>query len=220
MSAPYGGNQPQWGQQPPSGPESGGFPNQGGYPQQPYGQQPGHPGAPGYGQYGQQPWPQQQQPGQPGQPGQPYGDPQAGQYGGYPAQYPQQPGYGQAPYGQPGYGQAPPGAPRGTSGGKGLWIGIGALIVALAAAAVVLFVWPGVLNTTVFDHQQMSSDVERVLSEAGHEVDSITCPEGQEVEPGATFTCDGTIDGQRQQVPITVDNAEGHYQVGQPQPAE
>jgi hypothetical protein len=236
MSTPYGGNDPQqWGQQPPSGPPSGGFPNQGGYGQQPqqspFGQQPGYghqpqqPQQPPYGGqpgYGQQPG--QQQPGQPGQQQLGYGQQPYGQPG-----YGQQPPYGQPGYGQPpgqyGYGQPgfPGGAPQQSSGGKkGLWIGLGALVVVLALAAVALFVWPGLLKSKVFDSQQMQQDIKRLLTEAYavDGVESVNCPSGQEVETGATFQCEVTVNGKQQSVTITVKNDDGHYQVGRLQPQQ
>ncbi|WP_007027913.1 DUF4333 domain-containing protein, partial [Saccharomonospora iraqiensis] len=127
--------------------------------------------------------------------------------------------YGQTPYGP--YGGQPPGGSSGGPG-KGLWIGIGALVVALGVAAVVLFVWPGVLNTTVFDHEQMAGDVQEVLTDGYGlpNVGEVTCPADQEVAADTTFTCDATVDGAPHTVEITVtdaDNAE--YRVGQPQPA-
>ncbi|MFF5987395.1 DUF4333 domain-containing protein [Prauserella flavalba] len=229
MSTPYGGNDPQqWGQQPPSGTPSGGFPSQGGYGQQPqygqqpgYGQQPQYPQQPGYGQqpqYGQAPG---------------YGQPQQPQYGqqpGYdPAQYGQQQNpYGQQPqYGQPqqpgqfDYGQqAPFGAPPEKKSGKGLWIGLGALVVVVAAAAVVLFWIPGILVSKVFDNQTMQNDIQRVLTDSyGVEnVESVSCPSDQPVEVDSTFQCDVTVGGEQQAVTIKVKSEDGHYEVGALEP--
>lgn len=228
MSAPYGGNDPQqWGQQPPSSPASGGVPQQPGYGQQPqYGQQPaygqGHAPQPGYGQPGMAP--QHPEYGQPhhgygiqqgyGQPGTPAGYGQAfgqhPQYGQPPGQY----GYGQQP------GQQPPGS-QGTSR-KGLWIGLVALVVVIAVAAVLLFVWPGWLRPTVFDNQRMQQDIQKVLTDsyAIEGVENVTCPADQEVEPGSQFQCEVTVNGQPQSVTITVKTDDGHYEVGQLQPQQ
>ncbi|TLW94446.1 DUF4333 domain-containing protein [Saccharomonospora piscinae] len=250
MSAPYGGNDPQWGQQPPANPGTGGFAQQPGSPpygqqqygqqaQQPYGQQYGQPGYGAPGQYGQQPGsnPYEQSPPQgiPQDPyGQQYGAPQQqGQYGQQP--YGQQ-GYGQQGYGQPGYGQQPYGAPQDqqnaygqygsplppeqpSSGGpgKGLWIGIGAAVVVLAAAAVVLFWVPGLLNPTVFDQNSMQSDVQGLLEDSfGLTVESVSCPADQAVEEGNSFSCEATVNGEQQSVQITVTSDEGHYTVEPP----
>ncbi|WP_134668497.1 MULTISPECIES: DUF4333 domain-containing protein [unclassified Amycolatopsis] len=234
MSTPYGGNdprqQPQYGQQPygqdpgygqqPGGayPQSG--PQQQPYPPQQYGQQP-------YGQdpnYGQQPggYPQQQQPQQPQwgqQPSQygqqppsygqqkPYGDPQQQQqYGG------QQPG--QYDYGQPG------GAAPESSGGskKGLFIGIGALVVVVAVVAILGFVAPGFFKTQVFNNNQMQTDVAKLLTDTYkiQGVSGVTCPAEQKVEDGAKFECTATINGKPQQVPITVKGNDGNYEVSPP----
>ncbi|WP_116051821.1 DUF4333 domain-containing protein [Amycolatopsis palatopharyngis] len=222
MSTPYGGNDPQqWGQQPyGSGAPSGGFPQQQpGYGAQPpqYGQQP----PPGYGQppqYGQQPgYGYPQQPGQ-GQPGQPqYGAP------GYPQQpgYPPQQGYG--PPGQFGYGQQPGAYPPpdgGGKSGKGLWLIIGGVVVVIALAAVALFVWPGWAQAgKTFDSERMQTDVQRVLVENYQieGVESVSCPSGQKIEQGVTFTCEATIGGQPKQIPITVTGRGNEYEVGMPQ---
>jgi hypothetical protein len=214
MSTPYGGNDPQqWGQQPyGSGTPAGGFP----------GQQPGYGQQPQYGRpdYGQQPGPGQGGPGyeQPGY-GQPaYGQPQYGQGAGYP----QQPQYGQQPqqYGQPGYGQQQYGQPGdgGKKSNKGLWIAIAAVVVVIGVLAVLLFVAPGWAVRTTFDNTQMEQDVARVLG--GYDigqVESVSCPSGQEVTDGATFQCQAVVDGQQRSIPITVKGSDGDYQVGYPQ---
>src|SRR5699024_2475307 len=168
-----------------------------GYGQQdPYGQPP-----PGYGQdpYGQPP------PGYPPQQGQPMpGQPMPGQ--------PMPPGYPQQPYGS---------QQTGSSGKSktGLWIGIIVAVVVLAAAAILLFWKPGFLNTTVFDSSQMESGVESVLTdEYGiSNVGDVSCPSGKEITKGNEFTCTVQINGTDQEVPITVNDSEGNYTVGQPQ---
>lgn len=133
--------------------------------------------------------------------------------------YGQQPPYGQQPgYGQP-YGAPQPGGeqPGKKSGGKGLWIGVAVAVVVLAAAGVVLFWKPGLLNSTVFDRAQMESDIQRVLQESyGLQVDGVSCPGDQKVEEGHTFSCDATVGGQQQSVKITVVNDEGRYTVDKP----
>ncbi|AXB42957.1 DUF4333 domain-containing protein [Amycolatopsis albispora] len=240
MSTPYGGNDPQqWAQQQPGygggtpqGTPSGGFPAQ--PPQQPgYPQQGGYPQQqPGYDpnqQYGQQP-PQQPQYGQqpPGYPQQQPGyDPNQQQYGqqqpGYPQTGPQQPQqqYNQtAQYDfqqQQGYpGQAP--APAGKKSGKGLWIGLGAVVV-IALVAVALLVWPAPFNKKVFDNVAMQDAVKKVLTDnyQVQGVEGVTCPESQEVKNGTGFDCQAKIGGDTKTVPIKVVNEEdGTYEVGTP----
>ncbi|MQA63893.1 MAG: DUF4333 domain-containing protein [Actinophytocola sp.] len=240
MSTPYGGNDPQqWGQQPygegaPADPSSGGVPAQdpwaqqpgmGGYPP-PSGPQPQQPG------YEQQ-W--QQQPGggypfsgpQPQQPQQPQQAPQPGQLPGYEQQWQQQPGGGypppgQPPYGYPGgyqqYGQPPMQQPPKKSKAP-LWIGLG-LVVVLGVAAVVLWVWPALLMSKVFDAKSVEQGVEQVLGE-NFEVEqgSASCPAEQEVKQGHTFTCTVKIGGEDKNVPIKVldEASPPRYEVGNPE---
>ncbi|MFD5090129.1 DUF4333 domain-containing protein [Amycolatopsis thailandensis] len=248
MSTPYGGNdpqqQPQWGQQPGYGQQPGGAQPPSGPQQQPqWGQQPQQDPSQTQQQqpqWGQQPAPydpSQQQPGYPQQPGydpsqtqqqQPqWGQqPQYGQQPGYPQSGPQQqPQYGQ-PQQQPGqydYGQ---GQFPGTQGEtqdkpkskKGLFIGIGALVVIIAAVGILGFVTPGWFNTQVFNNTQMQTDVQKLLTETYgiKEISAVTCPSGQEVKDGVKFTCTATIEGKPQEVPITVKGDSGNYEVSPP----
>ncbi|MBN6039440.1 DUF4333 domain-containing protein [Amycolatopsis sp. 195334CR] len=245
MSTPYGGNDPQqWAQQQPGygggapqGTPSGGFPaqppqqpgypQQGGYPQQPAydpNQQQGYPP-----QYGQQPggYPQQQpgyDPNQQQQQQQPY-DPNQQQYAqpqqpGYPQTGPQ-PQYGQTAqydFQQQGYpGQPQPEGPKKKSG-KGLWIGLGAVVV-IALVAVALLVWPAPFNKKVFDNVAMQDAVKKVLTDnyQVQGVEGVTCPESKEVKNGTGFDCEAKIGGDTKTVPIKVVNEEdGTYEVGTP----
>jgi hypothetical protein len=233
---PY--NPQQYGQQPPQQPYDPSQPTQWVQPpspQQPqYGQQPGGYTPPQQTQWGQQPPPQQY--------GQPY-DPNQQQYGqqqpgAYPQSGPQeQPLYGQPPSGpqaqqqygqnpqQPGqydYGQpaAAPGAGEKEQGGskKGLFIGIGALVVVVAVVAILGFVAPGFFRTQVFNNTQMQTDVAKLLTDT-YKIDGVsgvTCPAEQKVTDGAKFECTATISGKPQQVPITVKGTDGNYEVSPP----
>lgn len=196
MTTPYGGNDPQqWGQAPQQPPQSGGFPAQG-YPQQPpqYGQYPPQP------QYGQQP-----------------GYPQQPQYGQYPQQ--QQPYYAQQPgqydYGHQGGFGTP--VPRNGGGGKLLWIITGVVVVVVAALGITGFWLPGFFVTKVLDQTAVQNGVKQMLATYGVTADGVSCPAKQEVKPGSTFTCTATIGGKQQQVTVTVQDADGNYQVGHPQ---
>jgi hypothetical protein len=222
MTSPYGGNDPQqWGQQPYGSGYNPGTPS-GGFPAQ-EGAQPGYgqPAQPGYG-YGQ-PQPGYPQPGGYGQP-----DPSQG-HGGYPGQqvpygYGQQPGYPQPGQPYPGYGQQPggyPGMPPGPGRKKSpvLWIVLGVLVVGVAAVAVLGFVAPGFFLKRVFDNAAVQDGVKQILTNS-YRVDgvgAVSCPAGQEVKQGATFTCTAQVNGKQKKVTITVKTDAGEYEVGQPQ---
>ncbi|MEC3979363.1 DUF4333 domain-containing protein [Amycolatopsis sp. H20-H5] len=223
--------QPQWGQpgqpqqpqQPPQDQPQWGQPQQA--PQQPqWGQQPGYPQQPP-----QQPYdPSQQQYGQPQQPYDPsqqqpqYGQQQPG--GAYPPSGPQQVPYGQQQPGPPGqydYSQYPgapaEGEPKGKSK-KGLLLGIGGLVVVIAAVCILGFVAPGFFKTEVFNNTQMQTDVQKVLT-TDYKIEGVTgvtCPAEQEVKDGAKFECTATVAGKQQQVPITVKGTGGNYEVAPP----
>ncbi|RJQ79929.1 DUF4333 domain-containing protein [Pseudonocardiaceae bacterium YIM PH 21723] len=219
MSSPYGpsGNDPQQPWPPQQQPPAPGFPGQQA-PQQPGFPPPGQ-GEPGqFGQPGQQfgqPQPGSSPYGQPGQQGQP-GQPQQG-WGPPPGQQPQQqPNWGAFP---PPQQQQPgdPGAPK-----KKLpiaWILGG--IVALAVIVVLLFgflIPPKFLASRVFDETAVARDTKGLLinSYKIEKVESVSCPAGQEVKEGKTFSCTATINGQKKEVPITVKDDSGTYEVGQP----
>lgn len=226
MTSPYGppgGNDPQsWGQQPTYGGGQYPAPQAGGVPAQPggYGQQGGYPQPqPGYGQppvYGQpQPgYPQQPQPQYPGY-GQKPGEQYPGGYGQQPQpQYPgyQQPGGGFGPdFG--GFEQQP--APKSTGL---IWTIVVVVVVLVAAAAILGFVWPGWFNTKVLDQASVQDGVKNIVQNTykSGNVSSVSCPPGQQVKAGNSFDCTITVDGQQKTVHVTVKDASGQYEVGQP----
>ncbi|MDF3281905.1 DUF4333 domain-containing protein [Gordonia sp. N1V] len=206
----YGGQPAQFGQAQPYG-----QPQQFGQ-AQPYGQQPGQSSAP-YGAAGQQPGaPYGQQPGttpygaqsQPGTAGfGQFGQPQPGQPG--------QPGpYGA--YGAPGDQFAGMAAPAQK---KGLWkglIAVGAVLIVAAIAIVVtgwLWWWPRELDQTA-----AQNGVKQVLTEQyqASDVSDVSCPSGQKVKKGNSFTCTATVGGQKQNVKVTFLDDDGKYQVARP----
>ncbi len=247
---PAYGQQPGYGQQPPYGqPATYGQPaadpgqgygqpgyGQPAYGQPTYGQPTGQPSGaqPAYGQpstYGSAPGyggaPSYEQPvyGQPAGPTYGAPDPAYGQPGGYGQQpgYAQPAGYGQqGGFGQPAYGQQPTATPPAKKSGKGLMIGIGAVVLVLAIAAVVLFLYPGVLNKKVFDHTKVEAGVTNILTAAppaGYGttgVSAVSCPSDQAVKINATFNCTATINGAPKTVTITVKDDTGKYEVGVP----
>lgn len=93
-----------------------------------------------------------------------------------------------------------------------LVIGVG--VVVLAVAAVLAFLWPGFLVSERFDQQALEAGVTKILTEDyGLGVTGVACPDDQTVSAGATFTCRANVDGEQVDVPITVLDDQGTYQV-------
>ena len=234
---PGQGQAPQYGQPQYGQPQYGqGQPPQYGQPQ--YGQ--GQPPQYGQPQYGQGQPPQYGQPqygqGQAPQYGQPqYGQPQYGQ-----------PQYGQPQYGQdqsPQYGQpvsqgeaatqpgqvGQPGQPGDQfssmtvkSGSSkrtrtAIFGGIGALVVIAAIILITAFAWPGWAPKSL-DQNAVQDGVKQVLTKdyQATNVTDVSCPSGQSVEKGHSFTCTAMVGGQKQQVKVTILDDDGKYEVSRP----
>ncbi|MFE3292833.1 DUF4333 domain-containing protein [Rhodococcus sp. NPDC059234] len=155
------------------------------------------------------PYPQASYPAQP-QPGQ-YAQPQ------YPsAQYPQT----QYPQGQYPTGAYPqqhyPGAPAGAKSKLPLWIGlgVGAVVVVAGVLAAVLLLNRG----TTLDQTAAQKGVAQVLtgSYGITNITDVSCPAGQKVEKGASFTCTLKVKGEPQKVTVTFTDDSGTYEVGRP----
>jgi len=213
MSSPYGPNDPQWQGYP------GQQPYQGSYGQQPGGeQQPGWGGPPQRGQP-QQGYPGQQQPG----PQQPYGAPGQQAYGN-----PNQPQYGQpggpSQFGAPGqqFGQQPSpyGQPNAPKKSKTPLIAAisGVVVVIIIILLVTAFVAPGFAKTKVLNASSVQDGVQKMLTDTYKvtDVSKVSCPAGQEVTNGGTFTCRATIAGKDTDVKVTITDDNGTYQVGRP----
>lgn len=230
----YGSPSGGW-DRPGSRPDGGGGPQYGaaGYPpgqDNPGGYGSGSGGPPEYGRSGYSPY---------GQGG--YGRPGADGSSGYGGNYGSGGNYGPGAYGpgggyeqSAGYGQPPSwGTPDGAAAApprrnQGLLIGIVALVVLLALAAVALFVWPrpvkgwGPFKNDVFDAQQMNRDVTQVLGNAAPAgyglsgVSDVDCPSGQEVVPGSRFTCTLQLDGRPTELTVEVLSDSGEYRVNPP----
>lgn len=210
--------QPQYGQ---SQPPQYGQPQ---YGQPQYGQgQPPQYGQPQYGQsqYGQ---------GQPPQYGQgQYGQPQYGQS----AQQGQHPQYGQpvsqgeaatqpGQFGQPGQ----PGDQFSTMTVKSgsskrtrtaIFGGIGAVVLIAAIILITAFAWPGWAPKSL-DQNAVQDGVKQVLTKdyQATNVTDVSCPSGQSVEKGHSFTCTAMVGGQKQQVKVTILDDDGKYEVSRP----
>lgn len=100
-----------------------------------------------------------------------------------------------------------------------LWI-LGTVIVVIAGLWVCAlgFVSPGWFVKTVFDPGGVQLGVQQVLRDADHigGVESVTCPSGEPVQPGATFACKVRVGDRTQTVTIAVQDSNGTYQVGEP----
>jgi nicotinamide mononucleotide (NMN) deamidase PncC len=89
------------------------------------------------------------------------------------------------------------------------------VVVVLAVLAVTAFWKPGFLVTEEFDQQALQAGVTQVLTQDyGLGATGVSCPEGQKVEAGTTFTCSANVDGENVEVPVTVLDDQGTYQVG------
>ena len=242
----YGGPAtPPPGQQQPSSPQPGQYP-QGGQPGQfnptqvhgQFGAPGGQFGAPpagdpnatrqASGSYGQQPGPPS---------GQQFG---SGQFGSAQQQY-GQPGYGTTPFGeqQQPYGQSgqpgQPGQPgqydqfaamaNTGSSGKGLrraMLAGGVVLFVAAIAVVVTAFWlPGWAPKNL-DQSAVEDGVKQVLTTdyQAQDVKDVSCPSGQRIKQGATFTCTLNAGGADQQVTVTILDDDGKYEVSRPSPKE
>jgi len=102
-------------------------------------------------------------------------------------------------------------------GGRRLPLLIGGIVgIVVVAAVLVLGFWkPGFLVVSELDQQALQSGVTQILTrDYGLQVTALSCPHGQRVTPGNSFTCAATVDGENVQVPVTVLDDKGTYQVG------
>lgn len=99
-----------------------------------------------------------------------------------------------------------------------MWLGIGVLVLVLAAVAIMGFVTPGWFTTKVFDTTKVEEGVKGILTSSYQiqDVASVECPAEQKVEAGTTFECTATIAGAQKKVQIKVTSDEGAYEVGKP----
>lgn len=82
------------------------------------------------------------------------------------------------------------------------------------------FVVPGFAVTKTLDNTAVQRGVSDILT-SSYQVDNVTavsCPSGQKVKSGTTFSCSAVIDGTQVSVPIRVVSDDGRYEVGEPTP--
>jgi hypothetical protein len=100
-----------------------------------------------------------------------------------------------------------------------LWI-LGIVIVVIVGLVVYAlgFINPGWFTWKVFDSDSVQLGVQQVLRDSDHigNVQSVTCPPGEPVQPGETFACKVIVQGQPATVTINVQDAAGDYQVSLP----
>ncbi|NMO92853.1 DUF4333 domain-containing protein [Actinomycetospora sp. TBRC 11914] len=98
---------------------------------------------------------------------------------------------------------------------------LGLLALLVVAAVVVLLlaflVGPRFARYDVLDHAAVERGVTDVVTRDWHrQITGVSCPDGERVRPGTSFTCAATVDGKPQQVPVDVVDENGTYEVGQP----
>jgi hypothetical protein len=185
--------QQQWGQSQPA------------WPQQQVPQQPQQ-----WGQQSQPSWPQQQPP-------QAAWDPTQQQWGQPPQQQWGQP---QGQWGQP---QGPQSweqqpldlQPTKKKSRKG-WIfgGVGLLVVVVVAVVLALVF----LGSDKLDNKAVQDGVTKVLKDSYgiDDVQAVSCPSGQKVSVGSSFTCSLKVSGEQKSVTVKITKKDGTYEVGRP----
>ena len=95
--------------------------------------------------------------------------------------------------------------------------GIGAVVVIAAVILITAFAWPGWAPKSL-DQNAVQDGVKQVLTKdyQATDVSNVSCPSGQNVEKGSSFTCSVTVGGQKQQVKVTILDDDGKYEVSRP----
>lgn len=114
----------------------------------------------------------------------------------------------------------PPGGPGPAPRRRGrrlLIVGLVAVVLGIGVVVVVLAI-TGASRPPVLDGRAVEGGVAQILAEYGTATpESITCPDGQEVRPGATFECTArTKLGMAKPIRIEVTSNAGDYLVGKP----
>ncbi len=140
---------------------------------------------------------------------------------GPPAPGPPAPGPWAPPGAAPGYPPLPRPGDRAPRRSRTPLVVAGLVVLLLAVGAVLAFVAPGFLRSTVFDQAALQDGVRRVLVEDYRYADvaGVACGAPGEriaVRVDAAFTCTATVDGAPVTVPVRVTTADGTYEVGRP----
>ena len=94
----------------------------------------------------------------------------------------------------------------------------GVVVVIIIILLVTAFVAPGFAKTKVLNASSVQDGVQKILTDTYKvtDVSKVSCPAGQEVTNGGTFTCRATIAGKDTDVKVTITDDNGTYQVGRP----
>jgi len=95
--------------------------------------------------------------------------------------------------------------------------GIGAAVVIAAILLITAFAWPGWAPKSL-DQNAVQDGVKQVLTKdyQATDVSNVSCPSGQSVKKGSSFSCSVTVGGQKQQVKVTILDDDGKYEVSRP----
>ena len=98
-----------------------------------------------------------------------------------------------------------------------LFGGIGAVVVIAAILLITAFAWPGWAPKSL-DQNAVQDGVKQVLTKdyQATDVSNVSCPSGQSVKKGSSFSCSVTVGGQKQQVKVTILDDDGKYEVSRP----
>lgn len=118
-------------------------------------------------------------------------------------------------------GTAPPGTYSASSGRgrkRGPWFLAALAVLVVLGVAFSGFVAPGWFYRSVLDTGAVQAGVRQIVRDSyGMEgVESVSCPAGQPVRPGHSFTCELVTDGENEPVRVVVQDEEGTYAVERP----
>ncbi|NHD17703.1 MULTISPECIES: DUF4333 domain-containing protein [unclassified Actinopolyspora] len=119
-------------------------------------------------------------------------------------------------------GAAEPSGAHAASSGRGSrrwpWFCAALAVLVALGMAFLGFLAPGWFYRGVLDAGSVQAGVRQIVRDSyGVEgVESVSCPSGQPVRPGHSFTCEVSTDGGQQRVRVVVQDEEGTYAVERP----